>query len=357
MKAVIMAGGTGGHVYPALAVATELQRRGHTVTWMGTPDSFESRVVPQRGIPLELIRIAGLRGKGVVRWLQAPFRLWRGLLDARGVLKRQRPQVVLGMGGFAAGPGGLMAWLSRIPLVIHEQNAVAGMTNRWLAHVATVALEAFPRALAGGRTVGNPVRADIAGLPGPAQRLAERSGAMRLLVLGGSLGAKALNERVPQALARLPAAARPEVRHQGGRTVEVARAAYRAAGVVADVAPFIDDMAGAYAWADLVVCRAGASTIAELAAAGCASLLVPYPYAVDDHQTRNAEYLVAVGAAELVQEANLPTEALAQRLARLLADRPRLVAMAIAARGASWPETAAVIADTCERCAAAKGRE
>lgn len=351
MKAVIMAGGTGGHVYPALAVAAELKRRGHDVTWLGAPGSFEARVVPEHGIAMEFVHIVGLRGKGPGRWLSMPFRLLRAMLDARRAFRHQRPQVVLGMGGFAAGPGGLVARLRRIPLVIHEQNAVAGLTNRWLARIATIVLEAFPHALAGGTTVGNPVRAAIAALPAPAQRLAGRDGPLHLLVLGGSLGAKALNERVPQALARLPAATRPAVRHQGGRTAAVAQAAYHASAVAAQVTPFIDDMPAAYAWADLVVCRAGASTIAELAAAGCAALLVPYPYAVDDHQTKNAEYLVAAGGAQLVQERDLDRDRLAGLLAGLLADRARLRAMAEAARRAAWPDAAGAIAGACERCA------
>lgn len=351
MKAVIMAGGTGGHVYPALAVADELRRRGHSVAWIGTPDSFEARVVPAHDIPMEFIRIAGLRGKGVGRWLSIPFRLLRAMFEARHALRRQRPQVVLGMGGFAAGPGGLVARLCRIPLVIHDQNAVAGLTNRWLARVATTALQAFPNTLPGARTVGNPVRGDIAALPPPDARLAGRRGSLHLLALGGSLGARALNERLPQALAQLPAKLHPEVRHQGGRTVEVARAAYARHQVAATVDAFIDDMAAAYAWADLVVCRAGASTVAELAAAGCASLLVPYPYAVDDHQTGNAEYLVAAGAGRLVQERDMSVSRLAALLGGLLGDRPQLVAMATAARSVAWPDAAGVIASVCENCA------
>lgn len=351
MKVLVMAGGTGGHVYPALAAAAELKRRGHAVVWMGTPDSFEARTVPRHGITIEFIHIASLRGKGMTRWLSIPLRLLRAVFDAWRVLRRQRPQVVLGMGGFVAGPGGLAAWLCRIPLVIHEQNAIAGLTNRWLARVASVVLQAFPHALRGGRTVGNPVRADIAALPAPAQRLATHGGAAHLLVMGGSLGAKALNERVPRALALLPADRRPAVRHQGGRTLEAAEAAYRACGVPADVVRFIDDMPAAYAWADLVVCRAGASTVAELAAAGCAALFVPFPHAVDDHQTKNAEYLVAAGAAELIQERELTAERLAARLAALLANRGRLQAMASAARAAAWPDATRAIASACEGCA------
>lgn len=352
MKAMIMAGGTGGHVYPALAVAAELRARGHDIVWMGTPDSFEARVVPKHDIPIEFIHIAGLRGKGVLRWLSAPLRLLRAMREARAVLRRQRPQVVLGMGGFAAGPGGLVAWLSRIPLVIHEQNAIPGLTNKFLAHVATTVLEAFPQSLPGAHTTGNPVRADIAALLPPEQRMAGRKHPLRLLVLGGSLGAKALNELVPQALKALPVAKCPEVRHQGGRTADIAEAEYQRQGIDAKISAFIDDMPQAYAWADLVVCRAGASTVAELAAAGCAALLVPYPYAVDDHQTRNAEYLVDAGAARLIQERDMSVSRLAGLLADLLGDRPQLVAMAVAARAAAWPEATRSIADACQACAA-----
>lgn len=350
MKALIMAGGTGGHVYPALAVAAELIARGHQVSWMGTPDSFEARIVPQHGIAIDTIRIAGLRGKGVLRWLSAPWRLLRAMWDARAVLRRQCPQVVLGMGGFAAGPGGLVAWLSGIPLVIHEQNAVAGLTNSWLARVATTVLQAFPDALPGARTTGNPVRADIAALPPPQQRLAGRKGAPHVLVLGGSLGAKALNQQLPEAFNRLPPGMEPDIRHQGGRTVELAQNRYQREAIKAEVSAFIDDMAAAYAWADLVVCRAGASTVAELAAAGCASLLVPYPWAVDDHQTKNAEYLVDAGAARLMQERDMNVNRLALLLAKLLDDRPALVAMAVAARDAAWPRATRSIADACQAC-------
>lgn len=346
-----MAGGTGGHVFPALAVAQVLRSRGHDVVWMGTPDSFESRTVPAQDIPMEFVRIAGLRGKGALRWLSAPWRMARALLDAAAALRRQQPDVVLGMGGFAAGPGGLMAWLRRVPLVIHEQNAAPGLTNRVLARIARRVLEAFPGTFAGARCVGNPVRAAVAALPPPAQRqqVAERP---RLLVLGGSQGARMLNEQVPAALAQLSAEQRPQVLHQGGRTVEAARAAYARHAVNAEVQPFIDDMAAAYAAADLVVCRAGASTVAELAAAGCASILVPYPHAVDDHQTRNAEYLVAAGAALLIQERDLEVTRLAALIAGLLADPARRLQMAQAARAAAWPDAANVIADACLEAAA-----
>lgn len=345
MKVMIMAGGTGGHVYPALAVAHELKTRGHDIVWMGAPESFEARVVPAQGFPIEFIRVSGLRGKGLVKLFLAPLLIARAMLDAWAALRRRAPAVVLGMGGFAAGPGGLVARLWGVPLVIHEQNAAAGLTNRWLARLAQRVLQAFPSTLAGAQTVGNPVRAAIRGVPPPDTRLAGRSGAGRVLVIGGSQGARALNQRLPEALALLPAAQRPEIRHQAGRTLDVAQAAYRRAGVDANVTAFIDDMAEAYAWADLVVCRAGASTVAELAAAGCGAVLVPFPQAVDDHQTRNAEYLVHAGAALLAPEAQLEPAQLAQTLRELLADRARLLAMARAARGAAWLGAEQQIAD------------
>jgi UDP-N-acetylglucosamine--N-acetylmuramyl-(pentapeptide) pyrophosphoryl-undecaprenol N-acetylglucosamine transferase len=345
MKVMIMAGGTGGHVYPALAVAHELKRRGHEIVWMGTPDSFESRVVPAQGFPIELVRVSGLRGKGVLKLLLAPLLLARAMLDAWAVLRRRAPQVVLGMGGFAAGPGGLVARLWGVPLVIHEQNAAAGLTNRWLARIAQRVLEAFPNTFAGATTVGNPVRAPIQAVAPPAARLGARQGPAHVLVIGGSQGARALNERVPEALALLTPSERPEIWHQAGRTLEVAQTAYRRARVDATVDRFIDDMAAAYAWADLVVCRAGASTIAELAAAGCAALLVPFPAAVDDHQTRNGAYLVDAGGAILIAETDLTPARLAQELRQLLTDRPRLLAMAQAARGVAWQRAEHQIAD------------
>jgi UDP-N-acetylglucosamine--N-acetylmuramyl-(pentapeptide) pyrophosphoryl-undecaprenol N-acetylglucosamine transferase len=345
MKVMIMAGGTGGHVYPALAVAHELKARGHEVTWMGAPESFEARVVPAAGFPIEYVHVSALRGKGLLKLLLAPLLVARAMLDAWAALRRIAPAVVLGMGGFAAGPGGLVARLWGTPLVIHEQNAAAGLTNRWLARIAQCVLQAFPDTFAGAATVGNPVRAPIRRLAEPAARFASRSGAARVLVIGGSQGARALNERVPEALALMPAAKRPEIRHQAGRTLEVARAAYERAGVKASVETFIDDMAAAYAWADLVVCRAGASTIAELAAAGCGAVLVPFPAAVDDHQTRNARYLVERGAALLAPEAGLGAQTLADLLRELLDDRARLLRMAEAARAAAWPQAEVKIAD------------
>jgi UDP-N-acetylglucosamine--N-acetylmuramyl-(pentapeptide) pyrophosphoryl-undecaprenol N-acetylglucosamine transferase len=347
---VVMAGGTGGHVFPALAIAERLRELGHEVVWMGTQAGLEARVVPARGLPVEWITIGGLRGKGLMTLLLAPLNLLRALAQALAILRRRRPQVVIGLGGFVAGPGGLAAWLLRRPLIIHEQNAIAGLTNRLLAHLARRVLEAFPNTFpASGKrsTVGNPVRHEITALPAPEQRLAERSGRVRLLVLGGSLGARALNRAVPPALSLLPAELRPEVRHQAGRTLDEAKSAYAAAGLEIQPEAFIEDMAAAYAWADLVVCRAGALTVAELAAAGLPAVLIPFPYAVDDHQTANAQYLVAAGAALLVQERDLTPQALANLLQPLLGDRPRLQRMALAARSRAWPRARERIVDEC----------
>ena len=352
-KIMIAAGGTGGHVFPGLAVAQVLLARGHQVVWMGTPDSFEARTVPRHGIEVRFVRVKGLRGKGALSWLGAPLRLLRALRDALAVVHDEQPDVLLGMGGFAAGPGGLAAWLTRRPLVIHEQNSVAGLTNRLLARIARRVLEAFPQTFAGAETVGNPVRPGFAELADPAQRIGARGTPAHVLVIGGSLGAKALNEMVPAALARIPAAQRPLVRHQGGRTLEAAQAAYARHGVSGEVTAFIDDMVAAYGWADLVICRAGASTVAELAAAGCAALLVPYPYAVDDHQTRNGQYLVDAGAALMVPEDILTPELLAEMLEGLLARRAQLATMAQAARKAAWPDAVNVIADACLQAAGA----
>ncbi len=343
---LIMAGGTGGHVFPALAVATELARRDVPVVWLGTRRGIESRLVPAAGLPIEWLDVGGVRGKGLLTRLLAPFSLLRAVWQARGVLHRVRPRAVLGMGGYAAGPGGIAAWLARVPLVIHEQNSVAGLTNRWLARVADHVLCAFAEAFGRGveaRVVGNPVRAGLFAQPSPATRYA-RHGALRLLVLGGSQGARALNEAVPWALASLDAPC--EVRHQAGQaTLEAAQAAYRSAGVAAQIVPFIDDMADAYAWAELVVCRAGALTVAELAAVGLPAVLVPFPHAVDDHQTGNARALVEAGAAVLLPESSLTTDTLAAALARLMERRDGLQAMAEAARRFARPEAAAAVAD------------
>ena len=344
---LIMAGGTGGHVFPALAVAEQLRERDWPVEWLGTQAGLEARVVPPTGIPVHWIRVKGLRGKGWLRQLLAPFMLLWALLQAAVVMLRVRPAAVLGMGGFTTGPGGVIAWLLRRPLLIHEQNSVAGLTNRMLAPLANPVLEAFPGSLAKAVHTGNPVRADIAKLPFDASSLANRR--PRLLVVGGSLGAAALNETVPAALALLEATQRPEVWHQTGlKLIDAARDAYAAAGVDVRLDAFIDDMAQAYQWADLVLCRAGALTIAELAAVGVASILVPYPYAVDDHQTGNAQYLVEAGAAHLLPQSDMSVERLRDELALL--DQPEhLVDMAKRARERAMPDAAQQVAAHCIR--------
>ncbi len=350
---VIMAGGTGGHVFPALAIAARLRERGLAVSWLGTRRGLEAELVPRAGIEVDWISIAGLRGNGLLGWLLAPFRLAIALLQALAALRRRRPAAVLGLGGFVAGPGGVAARLLALPLVIHEQNAIAGLTNALLARLATRVLEAFPGTFPparGALSTGNPVRAEIAALPSPATRFAGRSGPLRLLVLGGSLGAAALNATVPAAAARLPG--QLAIRHQcGRRQMDEARRAYAEAGVTAELLPFIDDMAAAYGWADLVVCRAGALTVAELAAAGVGALLVPYPYAVDDHQTANGAFLVAAGAARLLPQAELDAPRLADALVSLAADRAGLLAMAEAARGVARPDATDAVVAECLRAA------
>lgn len=349
-RVMIMAAGTGGHVFPGLAAAAALRRRGHEVFWLGTPSGMENRLVPQSGIAMEVIAIQGLRRNGVLRWLSAPFQLAHSLWQVARIIRRRRPDLALGMGGFVTGPGGVMARLMGIPLVIHEQNAVPGMANRYLSHLANRVLEAFPGSFPAEqavRAVGNPVRNEIAALEAPEQRLAGRTGQPRLLVVGGSLGAQALNEILPHGLAQSGLAI--EVRHQAGRgKLELAQEHYRAAGIAAQVSEFIDDMAAAYAWADLVVCRAGALTVSELAAAGVAAILVPYPYAVDDHQTRNARYLADHGAALLMPQGEMTAERLGTQLRELLSDRERLIAMAVAARKLGVTDADAVVADICE---------
>ncbi|MCG8428032.1 MAG: undecaprenyldiphospho-muramoylpentapeptide beta-N-acetylglucosaminyltransferase [Chromatiales bacterium] len=351
-RVMVMAGGTGGHVFPALAVADELRQRGAEVFWLGTPNSFEARVVPEHGYELEQISIKGLRGKGLMSWLTAPFKLLMAMNQAAAVIRRRKPNLVIGMGGFASGPGGLVARLLGKPLVIHEQNAVPGMTNRWLARLATRVLEAFPGSFSTDRSAtvtGNPVRADIAAVAAPQERFADRQGSLRLLVLGGSQGAQALNETVPQAVAAMDETVRPVIRHQAGRNkLEATQAIYQQMAVDAEVMPFVKDMAEAYAWADLVVCRAGALTVAELAAAGVGSVLVPFPHAVDDHQTRNGRYLADGDAALLIDQSQLSEQWLRDRLMELSADREKVLSMAQAARALALPTATVEVADICE---------
>ncbi|MCK2089234.1 undecaprenyldiphospho-muramoylpentapeptide beta-N-acetylglucosaminyltransferase [Thauera aromatica] len=343
---LVMAGGTGGHIFPGIAVAEALRARGWRIVWLGNPDGMEARIVPAHGYETVWVRFGALRGKGLVRKLMLPVNLLSGFWQAVRALRRVKPDVVLGMGGYITFPGGMMAALLGRPLVLHEQNSVAGLANRVLARVADRVLSGFPAVLERAEWIGNPVRADIAALPAPVERYAGRSGPLRVLVVGGSLGAAALNAAVPQALARLAPEQRPVVVHQaGGRQLEALREAYAKAGVEAEQRAFIDDMAAAYAAADLVICRAGALTVAELAAAGVASLLVPFPHAVDDHQTGNARFLAARGAAYLLPQPELTPERLAGILASL--DRGRLLQMAEHARALARPQAAAQVADVC----------
>lgn len=352
--ALIMAGGTGGHIYPGIAVAEELRTRGWDIVWLGNPDGMEARIVAPRGYRCEWIRFGALRGKGLVRKLLLPLSLLSGFWQALGVLRRVKPDVVLGMGGYISFPGGMMAALTGRPLVLHEQNSVAGLANRVLAGVADRVLAGFPDALRKATWVGNPVRREIAAVAGPGERFAGREGPLRLLVVGGSLGAAALNDIVPQALARIPLGERPQVTHQAGRRQFAAlQAAYAQHGVDGELVDFIEDMQARYAAADLVICRAGAITVAELAAVGAASLLVPYPHAVDDHQSRNAQFLAERGAAMLIAQAELDAGQLAGILRGL--DRARLAGMAARARELARPGAAAAVADACE--ALAEGRK
>ena len=352
-----MAGGTGGHVFPALALARELRTRSWQIVWLGTQRGLEARLVPAENIPIEWLSVSGLRGKSFASWLAAPARLARSLIEALSVMRRHRPTVVVGLGGYVSGPGGVAAWLTRRPLLIHEQNAIAGYTNRCLARLAREVYTAFPDAFGSGvvtHLIGNPVRQDIAALPPPAVRFALRSGAIRILVVGGSLGAARLNSVLPHALARLSGRIGLEVRHQAGeRWAEGARRAYAATGVKAEVAPFIEDMAEAYGWADLVICRAGALTVSELACVGVGAILVPFPAAVDDHQTHNARVLSTEGAAILISDRELTAERLAAELMTLCAGRGRLIAMAERARLLARPRATGELADACVQLAGA----
>lgn len=347
MKTIlVMAGGTGGHVFPGLAVADFLHARGWRVVWMGNPEGMEAKLVPARGYEMAWVRFAALRGKGVLRKLMLPVNLLRACGQALGALSRTRPDVVLGLGGYVTFPGGLMAKLCGRPLVVHEQNSVAGLANRALARIARRVLTGFPHVLRKGEWTGNPVRAEISALPAPAARYGARSGPLRVLVVGGSLGAQALNDAVPRALTLLPEDIRPVVTHQSGaQQIDALRAAYAQAGVSAESVPFIDDMAACYGTADLVICRAGALTVAELAAAGVASVLVPLPHAVDDHQTGNARFLAEADAAVLLPQTELTPERLAGLLHELT--RERLAAMAQKARALARPEATRTVAEIC----------
>jgi UDP-N-acetylglucosamine--N-acetylmuramyl-(pentapeptide) pyrophosphoryl-undecaprenol N-acetylglucosamine transferase len=348
---LIMAGGTGGHVFPGLAVAEVLSARNQPVVWLGTRRGLEAELVPARGIEMEWISISGVRGRGLMAWLAAPFKIAWSVFQALGIMFRRRPGAVLGLGGFVAGPGCVAAWLARRPLLIHEQNAVAGTTNRMLARLADRVFEAFAGSFPPGTQateVGNPVRASIfASAEADAGQSVTDTRPLHVLVLGGSQGALILNQTVPAAIATLPDDARPLIRHQAGRTLDAARDAYRASGVEAECVDFIVDMAEAYAWADVVIARAGALTLAELAAAGVGAILVPYPYAIDDHQLRNAEHFAAAGAAVVLPQSGLSPEQLAGEIRRLSQDRSALAEMGSRCLSLAHADAAEKIADAC----------
>lgn len=346
---MIMAGGTGGHIFPALAVAHKMRDAGWRVVWLGNPAGMEARLVPQHGFEMRWLDFGALRGKGLARKLLLPFNLLRGFFQARRVISQVRPNVVLGMGGYITFPGGMMAALSGVPLVLHEQNSVLGMANKVLAGVADRILTGFPDVLKKASWLGNPVRPEIAAVSAPVERFAERTGALHVLVIGGSLGAQALNEIVPKGMALLTESEQPQIVHQAGeKHIEALKANYAAVGVQAHCVPFIEDMAGAYAWADLVICRSGALTVAELAAVGVASILVPFPHAVDDHQTANAKFLVNVGGAFLLPQANLTPDSLA--LIRNYS-RGQLLEMAEKARSLAKPDATGDVANICAEIA------
>ena len=349
--ALIMAGGTGGHIFPGLAVAEELRARGWRVHWLGAPGSMESRIVPQHGFPLELIDFSGVRGKGLATLALLPLRLLRAFWQALQVVRRVQPDVVVGLGGYITFPGGMMGVLCGKPLVLHEQNSVAGMANKVLAGVADRVFTAFPGVLKKAQWVGNPLRAAFTRQAAPSERFVGRTGPLRLLVVGGSLGAQALNDIVPRALALIPAENRPVVTHQSGATqIDTLRANYQAAGVQAELTPFIDDTASAFAAADIIVCRAGASTVTEIAAVGAAAVFVPFPFAVDDHQTTNARFLVNAGGGWLVQQSDLTPEGLAKML--LNSERTALVDIAEKAKNMQKINATREVVAACEELSA-----
>ena len=348
--ALVMAGGTGGHIFPGLAVAQALREQGWKVHWLGAPGSMEERLVPPQGFPLETIDFSGVRGKGLLTLALLPLRLLKAFAQAWAVVRRVRPDVVIGLGGYISCPGGMMATLAGKPLILHEQNSVAGMANKVLANVASRVFCAFPNALPGAQWVGNPLRQAFLQQPPPAERFAGRSGPLRILVVGGSLGAKALNDTVPQALALIPPEQRPQVRHQSGaKQMQALQASYAAAGVQAELTPFIDDTASAYAQADLVICRAGASTVTELAAVGAAAIYVPFPHAVDDHQTTNARFVVDAGGGWVVQQTALSPEKLAHMIQNM--QRSTLLETAQKAKMMQKTEATAAVVAACQELA------
>jgi UDP-N-acetylglucosamine--N-acetylmuramyl-(pentapeptide) pyrophosphoryl-undecaprenol N-acetylglucosamine transferase len=348
--ALVMAGGTGGHIFPGLAVAEALRARSWTVHWLGGPDSMESRLVPPRGFAFETIDFSGVRGKGFMTLLLLPVRLLKAFWQSMRVVRRVKPDVVIGLGGYITFPAGLVSAALGKPLVLHEQNSIAGMANKVLAGVAVRVFSAFPQVLKTARWIGNPLREVFLQQPAPAERLGSRTGPLKLLVVGGSLGAKALNEIVPKALALIPREQRPKVTHQSGaKQIDALRANYTAAGVLAELVPFIDDMATAFADADVVVCRAGASTVTEIAAIGAAAVFVPFPSAVDDHQTTNAKFIVDAGGGWLVQQSALTADSLAGLLRSMT--RPELIERASKARTMAKTEATQTIVAACEELA------
>ena len=352
-KVLVMAGGTGGHVFPALAMAKAFKAKGAQIMWLGTETGIEARVVPSNGIDIYFLDVAGVRGQGLKRLLMAPLKIMLSVLQVLRLIRRFKPDLVLGMGGFVTGPGGLGAWLSGTPLCIHEQNAIPGFTNKVLTKFSRKVFQAFPETFVGlgskVLTTGNPVRAEIAALPVPEKRFIDRHGAIRVLILGGSQGAVALNEVVPKAFGLMANKEQFVIRHQaGGNNLEPTKQNYQDHKVCAEVIPFIEKMDEAYAWADVVICRSGALTVAELAAAGVGSLLVPYPYAVDDHQTKNGEYLAENGAGILVQQAALQAEELKQVILEKFTDRTELLLMAQAARKLALVNATHDVMNGCE---------
>ncbi len=352
IRIIIMAGGTGGHIFPALAIARTLREQGVAVIWLGTKSGMEAHVVTEAGFPIQYVTVSGLRGKGMFGWALAPFKISYAVMQVLGIYFSVKPDVVVGFGGFVTGPGGFAAWLMRKPLVVHEQNAIPGLTNRILSHMAKTVLEAFqgsfPQTTRAIHT-GNPVRDDIAALTEPATRIEQHQGPLRILLIGGSLGAQALNEFLPKALSMLSEKDRPMVWHQtGANKFEETKALYESLQVDAKLTPFVGDMAEAYGWADMVICRAGALTLAELCAAGLGSILVPFPYAVDDHQTYNAHQLVKAGAAMLIPQSELTAERLSVVLRDMVEKgRERIIKMAQAARQLSMPNASKQVAELC----------
>ena len=354
---MIMAGGTGGHIYPALAVADYLKKQGHAIHWLGTDVGLEARLVPEHGYPLLTIQVSALRGKGWLKKILAPCLVSRAIFQSLCLFIKHKPKAVLGMGGFASGPGGIAAWLLRIPLLLHEQNAIAGLTNKMLKPFANVVMQAFPatfKKTPNVYTTGNPVREAILSVKPPGLRFNERTEKYNLLIVGGSLGAKRLNEIVPLALAELKDEVNLTVRHQSGeKHLDATREKYEESGIDVILSSYIDNMAEAYAWADLVLCRAGAMTIAELSAIGVASILIPFPYAVDDHQTANARYLSDEACALLIQEADLSVEKLSQAIADLCTSRAELLRIANKARTLSRSQATETVASLCLEVACA----